>query len=57
MAQPVRSGRLDLCVAPDEKELIDRAAALTGSNATGFIRSTLLGRGREKRSGRTQSSL
>lgn len=47
MARTARSSRLDLRVAPDEKELIDRAAALTGSNTTDFIRSTTLAAARE----------
>jgi uncharacterized protein (DUF1778 family) len=47
MARTGRSGRLDLRVAPDEKELIDRAAALSGSNTTDFVRSTTLAAARE----------
>lgn len=47
MARAARSARLDLRVAPDEKELIDRAAALTGSNMTDFVRSTTLAAARE----------
>jgi uncharacterized protein (DUF1778 family) len=47
MARIRRSGRLDLRVAPDEKELIDRAAALTGSNTTDFVRSTTLAAAQE----------
>lgn len=42
-----RTGRFDLRVAPDEKELIDRAAVLTGSNTTDFVRSTTLAAARE----------
>ncbi len=34
-------------MAPEEKELIDRAAALTGSNTTDFVRSTTLAAARE----------
>ncbi|HET7036019.1 MAG TPA: DUF1778 domain-containing protein [Thermomicrobiaceae bacterium] len=47
MAQTARSSRLDLRIAPEEKELIDRAAALMGSNTTDFVRSTLLGAARD----------
>jgi len=47
MARTARSRRLDLRVAPDEKDLIDRAAALTGSNTTDFVRSTTLAAARE----------
>jgi len=47
MVRTARSGRLDLRVAPEEKELIDRAAALTGSNTTDFVRSTTLAAARE----------
>ena len=47
MARTGRSSRLDLRVAPEEKELIDRAAALTGSNTTDFVRSTTLAAARE----------
>ena len=47
MTATARSRRLDLRVAPDEKELIDRAAALTGSNTTDFIRSTTLAAARD----------
>ena len=47
MAGTTRSGRLDLRLAPDEKAIIDRAAALTGSNTTDFVRSTMLAASRE----------
>lgn len=47
MARTARSGRLDLRVAPEEKEIIDRAAALTGSNTADFVRSTMLAAARE----------
>jgi uncharacterized protein (DUF1778 family) len=47
MARTGRSRRLDLRVAPEEKELIDRAAALTGINTTDFIRGTTLAAARE----------
>jgi uncharacterized protein (DUF1778 family) len=36
-----------LRLAPDEKEIIDRAAALSGSNTTDFVRSTMLATSRE----------
>jgi uncharacterized protein (DUF1778 family) len=47
MAQVARSSRLDLRVAPDEKDIIERAATLTGSNTTDFVRSTVLAAARE----------
>jgi uncharacterized protein (DUF1778 family) len=47
MARTARPSRLDLRVARDEKELIERAAALTGSNTTDFVRSTTLAAARE----------
>jgi uncharacterized protein (DUF1778 family) len=47
MATPTRTSRLDLRVAAEEKAIIDRAAALTGSNTTDFIRSTTLAAARE----------
>lgn len=47
MARTVRSSRLDLRVAPEEKEIIDRAAALEGSNTADFVRSTTLAAARE----------
>jgi uncharacterized protein (DUF1778 family) len=47
MASTARSSRLELRVAPDEKALIDRAAALTGSNTTDFVRSTMLSAAKE----------
>jgi len=47
MAGKARSSRLELRVAPDEKAIIDKAAALTGSNTTDFVRSTMLGVARE----------
>jgi uncharacterized protein (DUF1778 family) len=47
MARTARASRLDLRVASDEKELIERAAALTGSNTTDFVRSTTLAAARE----------
>jgi uncharacterized protein (DUF1778 family) len=47
MAHVARSSRLDLRVAPDEKDIIERAATLTGSNTTDFVRSTVLAAARE----------
>jgi uncharacterized protein (DUF1778 family) len=47
MASTARSRRLELRLAPDEKEIIDRAAALSGSNTTDFVRSTMLATSRE----------
>lgn len=47
MAGTVRNGRLDLRVAPEEKQVIERAAALTGSNTTDFVRSSALAAARE----------
>jgi len=42
-----RRSRLGLRIAPEEKEIIDRTAALTGSNTTDFVRSTMLAAARE----------
>lgn len=42
-----RRTRLDLCIASEDKAIIDRAAALTGSNTTDFVRSTMLAAARE----------
>lgn len=42
MADTVRSGRLELRVAESEKATIERAAALSGSSTTDFVRSTML---------------
>ncbi len=47
MASTARSSRLELRVAPDEKEIIDRAATLSGSSTTDFVRSTMLAASRE----------
>ena len=47
MASTVRTSRLELRVAPEEKEVIDRAATLSGSNTTDLIRSTMLAAARE----------
>ncbi len=42
MADPVRDSRLELRVSKHEKEAIERAAALSGSSTTDFVRSTML---------------
>jgi uncharacterized protein (DUF1778 family) len=47
MASKARDSRLELRLAPDEKAIIERAAALSGSNTTDFVRSTMLTAARE----------
>jgi uncharacterized protein (DUF1778 family) len=47
MASKARDSRLELRLASDEKAIIERAAALTGSNTTDFVRSTMLTAARE----------
>ena len=42
MASKARDSRLELRLASDEKAIIERAAALSGSNTTDFVRSTML---------------
>lgn len=42
MAGKVRDGRLEVRVAEGEKAAIERAAALSGSSTTDFVRSTML---------------
>jgi len=42
MADMVRDSRLELRVAKSEKDMIERAAALSGSSTTDFVRSTML---------------
>ena len=42
MADMVRDSRLELRVARSEKDMIERAAALSGSSTTDFVRSTML---------------
>jgi uncharacterized protein (DUF1778 family) len=42
MADMVRDSRLELRVNRSEKEAIERAAALSGSSTTDFVRSTML---------------
>lgn len=47
MAVAARSSRLEVRIAPDDKEIIDRAAALAGSSTTDFVRSTMLAAAKE----------
>jgi uncharacterized protein (DUF1778 family) len=42
MPDMVRDRRLELRVAKNEKDMIERAAALSGSSTTDFVRSTML---------------
>ena len=42
MASTARDSRLELRLASDEKAIIERAAELSGSNTTDFVRSTML---------------
>jgi uncharacterized protein (DUF1778 family) len=42
MTDMVRDSRLELRLARIEKEAIERAAALSGSSTTDFVRSTML---------------
>ena len=42
MTDTVRDSRLELRVAKHEKDAIERAAALSGSSTTDFVRSTML---------------
>jgi uncharacterized protein (DUF1778 family) len=42
MADTVRNSRLEVRVAKNEKDAIERAAALSGSSTTDFVRSTML---------------
>jgi uncharacterized protein (DUF1778 family) len=42
MTDMVRDSRLELRVARSEKQTIERAAALSGSSTTDFVRSTML---------------
>jgi len=42
MTDTIRDSRLDLRVTRSEKEAIERAAALSGSSTTDFVRSTML---------------
>jgi uncharacterized protein (DUF1778 family) len=47
MATTPRDSRLELRLASDEKAIIERAAALSGSNTTDCVRSTMLTAARE----------
>lgn len=47
MASTARDSRLEVRVASDEKAIIERAAALSGSNTTDFVRSTMLAAAKE----------
>ena len=47
MASTARDSRLELRLASDEKAIIERAAALSGSNTTDFVRSTMLAAAKE----------
>jgi uncharacterized protein (DUF1778 family) len=42
MTDTARDSRLDLRVTKDEKNAIERAATLSGSSTTDFVRSTML---------------
>jgi uncharacterized protein (DUF1778 family) len=42
MASKARDSRLEFRLASDEKAIIERAAELSGSNTTDFVRSTML---------------
>jgi uncharacterized protein (DUF1778 family) len=42
LAEAIRDSRLELRVARSKKEVIERAAALSGSSTTDFVRSTML---------------
>lgn len=42
MAYTVRDSRLELRVSKHEKDAIERAATLSGSSTTDFVRSTML---------------
>ena len=47
MASTTRDSRLELRLASDKRAIIERAAALSGSNTTDFVRSTMLTAARE----------
>jgi uncharacterized protein (DUF1778 family) len=47
MASTARDSRLEFRLASDEKAIIEQAAALSGSNTTDFVRSTMLTAARE----------
>jgi uncharacterized protein (DUF1778 family) len=42
MAEAIRDSRLELRVSRHEKDAIERAAALSGSSVTDFVRSSML---------------
>ena len=44
---PTRSERLDVRLTPDQKDLLERAASLTGQPLTGFAVSNLVERAQE----------
>ncbi|MCC6737770.1 MAG: DUF1778 domain-containing protein [Planctomycetia bacterium] len=52
---PTRTERLDMRLTPEQKDLLERAASLTGQPLTGFALSNLVERAQEiiERSGRT----
>ena len=47
MTSKARNSRLEFRLASDEKAIIERAAALSGSNTTDFVRSTMLAAAKE----------
>lgn len=47
MASARRNDRLECRITPQEKEFISRAATLSGSSTSDFVRSTLLSASRE----------
>ena len=47
MASTARDSRLEFRLASDEKEIFERAADLSGSNTTDFVRSTMLAAAKE----------
>lgn len=47
MGDAARSIRLEVRLAPEEKELVERAAALGGNSAADFVRSVVLAAARE----------
>jgi uncharacterized protein (DUF1778 family) len=47
MASTARDSRLEVRLTSEEKAIIERAAALIGSNTTDFVRSTMLTAARE----------
>jgi uncharacterized protein (DUF1778 family) len=47
MASTARDSRLEFRLTSEEKAIIERAAALSGSSTTDFVRSTMLAAARE----------